>query len=58
MRNRFIEKFRVDFADEKNYDLVIDTSEKTPLEITEQIFAATRLEIEMLRELNNYLRCK
>jgi len=56
MRHRFIEKFGVDFADEKNYDLVIDTSEKTPLEITEQILAATRIEIEILRELNEYLR--
>jgi radical S-adenosyl methionine domain-containing protein 2 len=58
MQRRFIEKFGVDFADEKNYDLVIDTSERTPFEITEQILAATRLDIEMLRELNNYLQRK
>jgi predicted cytidylate kinase len=55
MRRRFIEKFGVDFADEKNYDLIIDTSEKTPLEIMEQILAAARLGIETLRELNEYL---
>lgn len=56
MRQRFIERFGVDFADENNYDLVIDTNKKTPLEITEQILAATRVGIKTLRELNEYLR--
>jgi cytidylate kinase len=42
MRHRFIERFGVDFADEKNYDLVIDTSKKTPPEITEQILRLTQ----------------
>jgi len=55
MRQRFMEKFGVDFADEKNYDLVIDTSERTPFEITEQILVATKIGIKTLRELNEYL---
>jgi predicted cytidylate kinase len=42
MRHRFIERFGVDFADEKNYDLVIDISKKTPPEITEQILRLTQ----------------
>jgi len=37
MRQRFIEKFGADFADESNYNAVIDTDKKTPLEITELI---------------------
>ena len=41
MRQRFIEKFGVDFADKNNYDLVIDTSKKTPIEIMEQILITT-----------------
>jgi predicted cytidylate kinase len=39
MRHRFIEKFRVDFADENNYHLVIDTGKKTPNEVVKQILA-------------------
>jgi len=39
MRRRFIEKYGVDFADENNYDLVIDTGEKTPGEVVWQILA-------------------
>jgi predicted cytidylate kinase len=42
MRQRFIEKYRVDFADENNYDLVIDTSKKTPLEIMEKILTVLK----------------
>jgi predicted cytidylate kinase len=37
MRSRFIKKFGVDFADEKNYDLIIDTSKKTLSETMEQL---------------------
>jgi len=40
MRRRFFEKYGVDFADADNYDLVIDTSRKTPDEIVERILAA------------------
>jgi len=39
MRRRFMEKYGVDFADANNYDLVIDTSRKTPDEVVGQIFA-------------------
>ncbi len=56
MRNRFIEKFGVDFADENNYDLIIDTGKKTPIEVMEQILAATRIEAQILRELNSWMR--
>jgi len=42
MRRRFIEKYKVDFADENNYDLVIDTGQKTPDEVAEQVWAAIR----------------
>jgi cytidylate kinase len=42
MRNRFIERFGVDFADESNFDLTIDTGRKTVDETTAQILAAIR----------------
>jgi len=42
MRHRFIETFGVDFADGNNYDLVIDTGKKTPLEIVEQILTVVK----------------
>jgi len=37
MRQRFIEKFGADFANENNYHLVIDTGKKTPNEIAERL---------------------
>jgi predicted cytidylate kinase len=40
MRRRFIERFGVDFADEKNFNLVIDTDGKTPENIASLILAA------------------
>jgi len=42
MRQRFIESYGVDFADERNYDWVIDTSERTQPEIAKMILAAAR----------------
>jgi cytidylate kinase len=35
--NRFLEKYGVDCADMKNFDLVIDTSERTPEQVVEEI---------------------
>jgi radical S-adenosyl methionine domain-containing protein 2 len=40
MRRRFIDKYKVDFADENNYDLVVDTGRKTPNEVVELILTA------------------
>lgn len=40
MRRRFIEKYGVDFADENNYELVVDTGQKTPSEVVEHILSA------------------
>jgi len=40
MRRRFIEKYGVDFADENNYDLVVDTGQKTQNEVVERILSA------------------
>jgi predicted cytidylate kinase len=37
MRQRFIDKYKVDFTDESNYDLVIDTDNLSPKDITKQI---------------------
>jgi len=37
MRQRFIDKYGVDFTNENNYDLVIDTDKLTPEEIAEKI---------------------
>jgi radical S-adenosyl methionine domain-containing protein 2 len=40
MRRRFIEKYGVDFADESNYDFVVDTGRKTPDEVAERILSS------------------
>jgi radical S-adenosyl methionine domain-containing protein 2 len=45
MRYRFIEKYGVDFTDEKNYDLVIDTDYFTPEEIVRLIISKFQLQI-------------
>ena len=37
MRNRFKEKYGVDFTNDKNYDLVINTNDLTPEEVTSSI---------------------
>jgi predicted cytidylate kinase len=39
MRDRFIEKYGVDFTDENNYDLVIDTDYLTPEEVVRLIIS-------------------
>lgn len=44
MRRRFIDKYGVDFADENNYNLVINTDRKTPNEVVEQILAAMEVD--------------
>jgi predicted cytidylate kinase len=42
MRHRFIENFGVDFADRNNYNLVIDTGGKEPIEIVERILIVVK----------------
>ncbi|WP_299386014.1 viperin family antiviral radical SAM protein [uncultured Lacinutrix sp.] len=37
MRTRFIERYNVDFTNETNYDLVINTDDLTPKEVSQQI---------------------
>ena len=37
MKNRFIDKYGIDFTDERNFDLVINTDEQTPEEIVKLI---------------------
>ena len=44
MKNRFIDIYGVDFTDEKNYNLVIDTDTQSPNEIVKSII--DHLEIE------------
>jgi Cytidylate kinase len=39
MRQRFIDKYGVDFTNENNYDLVIDTDKLTPEEIAEEVIS-------------------
>jgi cytidylate kinase len=41
--NRFLEKYGVDCADMKNFDLVIDTSERTPEQVVEEILKHVRV---------------
>ena len=37
MKQRFIKKYGIDYTDERNYDLIINTDNYTPIEISEII---------------------